>query len=58
MTTVATVNKAVEAHLIRALLEGRGLAAFVRDELGAPSPQPGGTLTAPQNSAASCGNDS
>ncbi|MBI3886709.1 MAG: DUF2007 domain-containing protein [Opitutae bacterium] len=32
MTTIATVNKAEEAHLIRALLEGSGLAAFVRDE--------------------------
>lgn len=33
MTTVATCTKAEDAHLVRALLEGSGVTAYLRDEL-------------------------
>ncbi len=32
MKVIATVNKPEDAHLIRATLEGSGIAAFVRDD--------------------------
>jgi len=40
MTTIANVNLLIEAHLIRAALEGSGIAAYIPDELTVQAASP------------------
>lgn len=40
MTTIANVNLVIEAHLIRAALEGSGIAAYIPDELTVQAASP------------------
>ena len=40
MTTIANVNLLIETHLIRATLEGSGIAAYIPDELTVQAASP------------------